>query len=111
MTSTILCSQTSVVAPLAGSVDRNGPGLCHYKRKEKSLPSRGAWIEIRLLYCLALVTAVAPLAGSVDRNPSWWNNLQTRLRSLPSRGAWIEILLNAVASLTASRRSPRGERG
>ena len=33
-----------------------------------SLPSRGAWIEIRLAAPVSDVMRVAPLAGSVDRN-------------------------------------------
>ena len=38
------------VAPLAGSVDRNS--LTHFFKPPRnlSLPSRGAWIEIRFLH-------------------------------------------------------------
>ena len=32
----------------------------------KSLPSRGAWIEMRPAHYFAAVAVVAPLAGSVD---------------------------------------------
>ena len=55
----------------------------------RSLPSRGAWIEIR-----------------VSARPTGRAG-----RSLPSRGAWIEILPSSRLSRTARSRSPRGERG
>ena len=60
---------TEIVAPLAGSVDRN------------FIPATGKrWMN-----------GVAPLAGSVDRN-NYANYAQALARmSLPSRGAWIEI--------------------
>ena len=35
---------------------------------ERSLPSRGAWIEIRAVKQTAQLDSVAPLTGSVDRN-------------------------------------------
>ena len=53
-----------------------------------SLPSRGAWIEIR------------QGAQRYDIN-----------QSLPSRGAWIEMALFAADSADLAGRSPRGERG
>ena len=54
-----------------------------------SLPSRGAWIEIRT--CL---------------------RTQSRfIWSLPSRGAWIEITVSLCSLPWSSSRSPRGERG
>ena len=56
------------VAPLAGSVDRNG----------------GGGVEGKL-------DRVAPLAGSVDRNKVSEVDALAGLLSLPSRGAWIEI--------------------
>ena len=56
----------------------------------RSLPPRGAWIEIRYVEYLQSAFGV----------------------SLPPRGAWIEIL-NGTESAQAApvRRSPRGERG
>ena len=61
-------SRSLPVAPLAGSVDRNIFGDFIEALIYKSLPSRGAWIEIsRLIYSMK-ATMVAPLAGSVDRN-------------------------------------------
>ena len=53
-----------------------------------SLPSRGAWIEIRRLPSLHQDLVVAPLTGSVDRNPA---------RLLSAR--------------SLRSRSPHGERG
>ena len=54
----------------------------------KSLPPRGAWIEI-------------PLSLRCDFS---------RL-SLPPRGAWIEILDSVNGNILQNGRSPRGERG
>ena len=76
------------VAPLAGSVDRNLVPSAAYAQYEKSLPSRGAWIEMSSSSGGAPETMVAPLAGSVDSNPS-------------SLTAWLRKF----------SRSPRGERG
>ena len=61
-----------VVAPLAGSVDRN------------HCASSGSVVE-----------AVAPLAGSVDRNDVSRQAVAVLALSLPSRGAWIEIMVNS----------------
>ena len=58
-----------LVAPLAGSVDRNRPFLF-----------------------FDYVSRVAPLAGSVDRNPYEGVTEWKDVPSLPSRGAWIEIM-------------------
>ena len=48
-------------------------------------PLAGAWIEIPNIDTLVFALLVAPLAG-----------------------AWIEILMEKVATLSKSRRSPRG---
>ena len=63
------CGALPLVAPLAGSVDRNADGQV-----------------------LCAGPLVAPLAGSVDRNRKWfgWPS-KLDSASLPSRGAWIEI--------------------
>ena len=55
----------------------------------QSLPSRGAWIEIK--------RAIFP--DFFDEE------------SLPSRGAWIEIWRAKNEPKTEKRRSPHGERG
>ena len=104
-----------VVAPHAGSVDRNALGGWGRGPQGWSLPTRGAWIEISSSRCSRGVLRVAPHAGSVDRNCR--KNRQAvrphpvaphagsvdrnffsssvgscRFVSLPTRGAWIEIL-------------------
>ena len=76
------------VAPLAGSVDRNLFRSNSYLAWQKSLPSRGAWIEIQRFPAAFLAEIVAPLAGSVDRNHC-----------------------NTKVVVDAMGRSPRGERG
>ena len=74
-----------------------------------SLPSRGAWIEMSELGKIRFPGDVAPLTGSVDRNFSGFGITAYPSRSLPSRGAWIEMLLQRsvgaqyiVAPLTGS---------
>ena len=56
--------------------------------QRRSLPSRGAWIEIR----------------------KHRYGHETALPSLPSRGAWIEISV-LLHKKSRRRRSPHGERG
>ena len=99
-----------MVAPHAGSVDRNIVPSIQTKLRDRSLPTRGAWIEILIAE----------------------NGIQNQ-QSLPTRGAWIEISFpiphdqtHRVAPHAGSvdrnitsvfvihvdfRRSPRGERG
>ena len=76
------------VAPLAGSVDRNHGGAGAPVTEARSLPSRGAWIEMELTVQNTIMAPVAPLAGSVDRN------------------AGVGVCRPGVHC-----RSPRGERG
>ena len=122
------------VAPHAGSVDRNIPGLTKKSGNDGSLPTRGAWIEIRerghnafscdvaphagsvdrnTLHPSSVLygQAVAPHAGSVDRNLLWLPPLPHWLLSLPTRGAWIEMAFVGTAENGYTSRSPRGERG
>ena len=94
-------------------MDRNNLQEVSLPQFAKSLPSRGAWIEILYWAKATMKAAVAPLAGSVDRNAErmekqvkpWvaplagsvdrnWTNDRLEPKtcaSLPSRGAWIEI--------------------
>ena len=60
-----------------------------WRHRHRSLPIRGAWIEIRS-------------NGSRSR----WGKA-----SLPIRGAWIEIVLSLALTVISSGRSPSGERG
>ena len=60
---------------------------------KRSLPARGAWIEISNETAETLtVKAVAPREGSVDRNKSIAFIASESPMSLPARGAWIEIV-------------------
>ena len=95
---------TNTVAPLTGSVDRNGGCRNGPPAGGSSLPSRGAWIEIPLPGRFQRRNGVAPLTGSVDRN-QWLTWARSALApSLPSRGAWIEIvdLLHAAVRIHES---------
>ena len=100
----------------------------------RSLPARGAWIEItefrrdihvvtrrsphgeRGLKLILVITALAVL-GSLPARGAWieifpWpQQLQRRRRSLPARGAWIEISGVSGAISSSTSRSPHGERG
>ena len=86
------------VAPLAGSVDRNKTSVTLQAVASVSLPSRGAWIEIGRFWKYTRLSPVAPLAGSVDRNRVYCKVGLPGLRSLPSRGAWIEIHLTVLST-------------
>ena len=61
------------------------------KPKKSSLPTRGAWIEISMLPYPRRTSRVAPHAGSVDRNQNVGYISEDGVVSLPTRGAWIEI--------------------
>ena len=84
---------------------------CHSRSAVRrwSLPTRGAWIEIRYLSSLYFTTKSLPTRGA-------WIEILDRLSikvkswSLPTRGAWIEIAHHRIDALEGSR-SPRGERG
>ena len=76
-----------------------------------SLPTRGAWIEIRYQCQPEYTQTVAPHAGSVDRNIALKKYVTILGWSLPTRGAWIEIRNGATLSVLVCCRSPRGERG
>ena len=57
---------------------------------EKSLPVRGAWIEILLAFSNMARTVSLPVRGAwieiaVSGLPETW------IKSLPVRGAWIEM--------------------
>ena len=56
-----------------------------------SLPTRGAWIEIPKITTMLGKGAVAPHAGSVDRNDKCVLYRNAAALSLPTRGAWIEM--------------------
>ena len=83
-----------VVAPLAGSVDRNfRDKVEEYMALWWSLPSRGAWIEIGLEFSRRTVVGESlPSRGAwIEIKPNCFALLMVAM-SLPSRGAWIEML-------------------
>ena len=75
---------------------------------KKSLPSRGAWIEIGVLQLLEQPNPSLPSRGAwIEMSRTKPSHCQCG--SLPSRGAWIEIRISAtirelfsVAPLTGS---------
>ena len=76
-----------------------------------SLPTRGAWIEITLIYILELTEKM-----SLPTRGAWIEMLVLViglivLLSLPTRGAWIEITHLHPYKTRVICRSPRGERG
>ena len=99
----------------------------------RSLPVRGAWIEIGLLISQTMSTTSLPVRGawieisnSSIRRLSVPSSLPVRgawieipdasthnsaPESLPVRGAWIEITNPNTTASVRSRRSPCGERG
>ena len=125
----------NIVAPLAGSVDRNAEMAGTLGDIGKVAPLAGSVDRNGgTIFDAGHQRGVAPLAGSVDRNLNISSETSFSLTSLPSRGAWIEIVTSfrrvearPVAPLAGSvdrnmdfamkninnakRRSPRGERG
>ena len=81
-------SDSSHVAPLAGSVDRNP----------------------YLTYDL-VTSAVAPLAGSVDRNAGIKGDFRKQVKVAPLAGSVDRNAERGFVNFGKSRRSPRGERG
>ena len=77
----------------------------------KSLPVRGAWVEINWF--------PSPNASFTRRSPCGERGLKLaacarhlrRHRSLPVRGAWVEIVPKGTGFPGTARRSPCGERG
>ena len=69
------------------------PPLCYHFSRRKSLPVRGAWIEMRSGFSAPRFQSRSlPVRGAwiEMRYPTFRT---ARQRSLPVRGAWIEILL------------------
>ena len=67
------------------------PPLCYHFSRRKSLPVRGAWIEI-VRSCRALYPRQSlPVRGAWIEMRSGFSAPRFQSRSLPVRGAWIEI--------------------
>ena len=58
--------------------------------RERSLPPRGAWIEIAVAVAAPLLGESLPPRGAWIEIITGWAETQ-RQRSLPPRGAWIEM--------------------
>ena len=76
----------------------------------RSLPTRGAWIEI------PVPRPSIGEPGSLPTRGAWieiqWSGCALHSTpSLPTRGAWIEIMGFAFCTLPMASRSPHGERG
>ena len=109
----------AAVRPLVASSGRSPCGerglKCYFsvcvRQKSKSLPVRGAWIEIAARRGVAcLILSSLPVRGA------WIEIVCVRQKSkykksLPVRGAWIEICPWPSAACTPRCRSPCGERG
>ena len=76
---------------------------------EGSLPVRGAWIEIGRVYATHAPQLSLPVRGAWIEI-AFWRFVSTAFASLPVRGAWIEISVRA-SGVGTSCRSPCGERG
>ncbi len=98
----------------------------------KSLPMRGAWIEIYNTITISICTTSLPMRGawieimyhyyiqhqllSLPMRGAWIEIFGIMFvvmitGSLPMRGAWIEIPLTMTNPFATHRRSPCGERG
>ena len=87
-----MCLAFLMVAPLAGSVDRN-VFYSLYLGGSGVAPLAGSVDRNHAGDGYRLILAVAPLAGSVDRNiHALFVQRLASVRSLPSRGAWIEMV-------------------
>ena len=95
----------------------------------RSLPTRGAWIEITTLRSSGMGRSESlPTRGAwieitrkhtSRRSPHGERGLKCLMPeiqtipalSLPTRGAWIEIIIGANVPIICAGRSPHGERG
>ena len=77
----------------------------------RSLPTRGAWIEIQFVkfYCI-IVNGRSP-HGERGLKYIIFKSPHLLKLSLPTRGAWIEISQALDKKLAEAGRSPHGERG
>ena len=107
-----IACRVPLVAPLAGSVDRNWHMSSASRLPIAVAPLAGS--VDRNMYSGFKVPkerSVAPLAGSVDRNLHVAGRKIYKSESLPSRGAWIEITKPSLSEPAGFCRSPHGERG
>ena len=85
------CKYMIYVAPCEGSVDWNRHLQKDWPNAGRSLPVRGAWIEIPLSGLeLSKLSGSLPVRGAWIEIPKSNSSCKT-IASLPVRGAWIEI--------------------
>ena len=77
----------------------------------RSLPVRGAWVEIPRTSCLWMVFACRSPCGERGLKSPFLPGLYRPARSLPVRGAWVEMTSRFHRCARALSRSPCGERG
>ena len=100
------------VAPLAGSVDRNGELAGEADAAIQVAPLAGS-VDRNADDSLAETEsgAVAPLAGSVDRNKDYLAKRLIMKGVAPLAGSVDRNLYPSAAGRERTSRSPRGERG
>ena len=136
--------KSTLVGPGASQTNRRSPrgerglkyrGLFADTERRRSLPPRGAWIEITLspLPAARAVPCRSPRgerglkSALCLRRQTRWSSLPprgawiemfkircfsvVRFWSLPPRGAWIEMYISSKTKISLLGRSPRGERG
>ena len=78
----------------------------------KSLPARGAWIEISCAAATSRSHLSLPARGAwIEINGQAVSFDYGVPTSLPARGAWIEMYHCLIPSFPSLSRSPHGERG
>ena len=98
------------VAPLAGSVDRNMPDRV-VELYSRVAPLAGSVDRNNLDHIQVFEATVAPLAGSVDRNPVVPLKNGQDGKVAPLAGSVDRNCTSRPAGRLVSCRSPRGERG
>jgi len=79
--------------------------------ENRSLPTRGAWIEMRPGAIISTHAARSLPTRGAWIEIQWYDNYDCIRKSLPTRGAWIEMTLAQTPRLSEDGRSPHGERG
>ena len=76
-----------------------------------SLPVRGAWVEILPSTAILYADASLPVRGAWVEIPAHASGSACAAPSLPVRGAWVEMKLGSWDYISEACRSPCGERG
>ena len=100
-----------MVAPLAGSVDRNWLPITLLAEMLDVAPLAGSVDRNAELDPPCGMSGVAPLAGSVDRNIRALDAMRAEKKVAPLAGSVDRNMVLSSCALFGVRRSPRGERG